>query len=30
LGLWTKADSETWFRNFTWERTGKENPAPTG
>jgi len=30
VGLWTKADSVTWFRNFTMQRTGKENPAPTG
>ena len=29
-GLWTKADSVTWFRNFSWQRTGKENPAPAG
>jgi pyruvate,water dikinase len=26
-GLWTKADSVTWFRNFAVQRTGKENPA---
>jgi pyruvate,water dikinase len=29
-GLWTKADSVTWFRNFTVQRTGRENQAPAG
>ena len=29
-GLWTKADSVTWFRNFTVQRTGGENLAPAG
>jgi hypothetical protein len=24
-GLWTKADSVTWFRNFTVQRTGRES-----
>ena len=27
-GLWTKADSVTWFRNFTVLRAGGESPAP--
>jgi len=26
-GLWTKADSVTWFRNFTVRRTGRESPS---
>jgi pyruvate, water dikinase len=25
-GLWTKADSVTWFRNFTVQREGRESP----
>ena len=25
-GLWTNADSVTWFRNFTVLRTGRESP----
>jgi pyruvate, water dikinase len=26
-GLWTKADSVTWFRNFNVQRTGRESPS---
>ena len=30
VGLWTKADSVTWFRNFTLQRTGRTTPTPAG